>query len=152
MTHVDLRGEMQAAKAAISGEDYELQITDDVTFTIQGGSPDWAASIELARFAKEQASLIQSEQAGSIVALADSFTLMIGEEQYRELLRLKLSVAEVMVLINRITELKAGTDLPEAPGSASNSRTTGERPRPTSNGSTERTWAGPSSVTEPLRP
>jgi hypothetical protein len=137
---------MAAAKAAVSGEDYEIQITDDVTFTITGGSPDWAASIELARFAKEQASLIQSEQAGSIVALADSFTLMLGADQYQELLRLGLSVAEVMVLINRITELKSGADVGEAPGSAGNSRSSGGRPRLISSTSTGSTSAEPASV------
>lgn len=147
MTRTDISTEIAAAAAEQSGEGHVLVIRGE-EFTLPGGSLPWAASIEIARFAKEQGSPIQAVQAGSIVALADSMVVVFGEEQYQRLLRLGLSVAEFMVVVNAVTELYTGAEVGEAPGSSGGSPNTGGLPKPTSNGSTGSTSEEPVSESQ----
>lgn len=144
MTRVDLTSEMEAAASSQEEEPHVLVIRDQ-EFTLPAGSLPWDASVELARFSKEQASPFQSEQAGAVVALDDALEIVFGADQYARLKTLVSSPDEFMVVLNAITTLYAGANAGESRGSAGNSKLIGELQKRTSSATTASTSAEPSS-------
>lgn len=143
---VDITDEMAAAAAESSGEPHIIVIKGE-EFTLPGGSLPRGAMIEIARFSKEQASPLQAEQAGSVVALDDAMELVFGAEQYRRVKTLTSTVAEFMVVVNAVTNLYTGAEVGESGGSPGGSRRTGGRPRPISSVTTGSNLDGPTSAT-----
>lgn len=144
MTRVDITTEMDAAASSVEEEAHVLVIRGE-EFILPAGSLPWDASVELARFSKEQASPFQSEQAGAVVALDDALEIVFGADQYARVKALVASPEEFMVVLNAITSLYAGANAGESRGSVGNSRSTGGRPKPTSSATTGSTSAEPAS-------
>lgn len=144
MTRVDITSEMDAAAASVEKTPHVLVFRGE-EFELPSGSLPWDASVELARFSKEQGSPFQSEQAGAVVALDDALEIVFGADQYKRLKTVVSSPEEFMVVLNAITTLYAGANAGESRGSAGSSTSTGRRPKPTSSGTTGSTSAGPAS-------
>jgi hypothetical protein len=142
MTRVDITSEMDAASSSLSDDPHILVIRGE-EFTLPPGSLPWDASVELARFSKEQASPFQSEQAGAVVALDDALEIVFGADQYARVKSLVGSPEEFMVVLNAITTLYAGANAGESRGSVGSSRNIGGPQKRTSNGSTGSTSAEP---------
>jgi prophage DNA circulation protein len=135
---------MDAAASSLSDDPHVLVIRGE-EFTLPPGSLPWDASVELARFSKEQASPFQSEQAGAVVALDDALEIVFGAEQYQRVKALVQSPEEFMVVLNAITTLYAGANAGESRGSVGNSRSIGGPQKRTSNATTASTSAEPAS-------
>lgn len=144
MTRVDITSEMDAAAGSVAEDPHTLVIRGE-EFTLPSGSLPWDASVELARFSKEQGSPFQSEQAGAVVALDDALEIVFGADQYVRVKALVQSPEEFMVVLNAITTLYAGGNAGESRGSVGSSRSIGGPQKRTSSGTTGSTSAGPAS-------